>query len=221
MKNVIAVLFVFGLLCASSFAGPTVTFEQMGYKGTYDGFSTGNIYAGELIFTASDIAGVADGQFISFCIEGNESVHFGNTYDAILNTAAVNGGFGGGNPDSLSNSTAWLYNYYLDSVVGNSNNTIAKDYQLAIWYLEGEISNLNHLSANAQSLVNIALEHEGWNNTTIKVLNLYAEGTYGTCNPVYSQDCMVRVSTVPVPGAVLIAGFGTVLLGWIRRRKML
>jgi len=221
MKKLIAVLFVFSVLTASSFAGPTVTFDQMGNKGTYNVFPSGNIYAGELVFTASDIAGVADGQFISFCIEGNETINYGNTYDAILNTAAIKGGFGGGNPDSLSNSTAWLYNYYLDNVVGNSSSTIARDYQLAFWYLEEEISNLNSLGANAQSLVNIALEHQQWNNTTIKVLNLYAEGTYGTNNPICNQDCMVRVSAVPVPGAVILAGFGMSLFGVIRKRRIL
>ena len=220
MKKLIVVLFVFSML-AVSFAGPTVTFDRMGYKGTYGGFSTGTVYAGELIYTASDIDGVDDGQFISFCIEGNEHVSFHHTYDAILNTAAINGGIGGGNPDPLSNSTAWLYNYYLDNVSGNSSNTVAKDYQLAIWYLEEEISELGYLTSNAQGLVSIALAHQQWDNSTIKVLNLYADGTYGTCDPTYKQDCLVRVLAVPVPGAILLASFGTVILGWVKRRKML
>jgi len=220
MKKLTILLFVFAVLTAASFASPTAIFNELGYNATYDGFQRGSVPAGELVFTASGIAGIDDGLFVSFCLEGNEGLSFGSVYDAILNTATIKGGIGGGNPDPLGNSTAWLYNYYLDNI-SSSNNTSAKDYQMAIWYLEEEISDLSHLSASAQSLVTIALQHQQWDNTSIKVLNLYAEGTYGTDSPVYNQDCIVRVLAVPVPGAIVIASFGTVLLGWIRRRKML
>ena len=39
--------------------------------------------------------------FESFCLEKNESVAHGYQYYAAVNTAAVNGGVGGGNPDPL------------------------------------------------------------------------------------------------------------------------
>lgn len=221
MKKLITLTLMVLVLSLSAMATPTVRFDGMGYKGTYDGFSLSySVYAGEMKFTANGIAGVADGQFISFCVEGNEHVYQNVTYDAVLNNKAIAGGFNGGNPDPLSNSTAWLYNEYLDNVAGSSNDTLAKDYQMAIWYLEQEILTLDTLSANAQNLVVNAQAHSTWDNTTIKVLNLYALGTYGTSNPVYMQDCLVRV-TVPVPGAMILGGIGLSLVGWMRRKKNL
>ena len=46
--------------------------------------------------------------FQSFCIEGNEYMNANATYNATLNTAAVNGGISGGNPDPISIGTAKL-----------------------------------------------------------------------------------------------------------------
>lgn len=217
MKKLITLTLIVMVLSLSAMATPTVKFIGMGPNEIYYGL---NAYAGEMKFIASGIAGIADGQFTTFCVEGNEHVYQNTTYDAVLNTGAVHGGLTGGDPDYLSNSTAWLYNDYLDNVLGQTfSNTTARNYQVAIWYLEGEITSLD-ASDGAWALINEANNHLGWTNTTIKVLNLYALGTYGTSNPVYMQDCLVRV-VVPVPGAVILGGIGVSLVGWMRRKKSL
>ncbi len=220
MRRLVFTVLVAAALCTPVFAVPTVKYLGTGYKGTYNfGGSVGNVYAGEMKYYATDVPGFADSQFISFCLEANEHVYKNHEYMAVLNNAAVEGGLGGPNPDPLSNSTAWLYNNYLDNVLGSSNNTIAKNYQMAIWFLEEEITDISKLSAGAQNLVSTAQSNAGWVNNNIKVLNLsYYNGQQEL---VHAQDSLVRINPVPTPSAIALSGLGISIVGFLRRRRAL
>ena len=57
-------------------------------------------------------------------------------------------------------------------------------------------------------------------NVDVTPLGVLASGwTFGS-QPSLSLNAQVQVSTVPAPGALLIAGIGTGLTGWFRRRKL-
>jgi hypothetical protein len=220
MRRVVFAGLIIAAAAVPLLAGPSVKYLGTGYKGTYNfGGSVGNVYAGEMKYYAADVPGISDSQFISFCLEADEHVYKNEVYMAVVNDAAVEGGLGGGNPDPLSNATAWLYSNYLDNVLGSSNNTIARDYQMAIWFLEEEIGDLSKLSSNGQNLVSMAQANAGWVNKDIKVLNLsYYDNEQRL---VHAQDTLVRVNPVPAPGAVALSGLGISIVGYLRRRRAL
>ena len=83
--------------------------------------------------------------FRTFCIERNEYIDFDTNGFVIesISKQAVGGGVGGGNPDPISQESAWLYyNFTKGTLVGYLDNDVssANNLQNAIWGFENEIA---------------------------------------------------------------------------------
>jgi len=153
--------------------------------------------------------------FETFCIEQNETVAPGVTYTVTINTSAVNGGAGGGNPDPLDARTAWLYyNFrmgtlddeaaaYSDPFTFDTSDASTKSLKWAIWIIEEEIAYGNVNDAIAKKLYALA-DDEGWDGTEIgpvRVMNLY------TATGAPAQD-LLTILPVPEPSLIILLGLG-------------
>lgn len=159
--------------------------------------------------------------FQSFCVEDNEYIYFdGRTYNAFLNSAAVHGGIGGGDPDPLSKGTAFLYEQFAKGTLsgydyGAGRLTSAAELQNAIWYLEDEAGNPGNTFSNLaiSTFGSFSAAHADNNGQFgVAVLNLY--------NPDGSpaQDQLI-LTAVPEPGSMHLLALGLFgLIGVARRR---
>ena len=190
--------------------------------------ATPDISAGEL-FKFNDRPGTTGGEFgvdrllttgsgsdfVTFCVEHNEFLSFGTTYKvASITTGAIMGGVSGGNPDPISNATAWLYKSFRAGTLGgyayvgtNAVRTASADaLQDAIWFLEGEIG---AVSGQALTWKNLAIAN-GTSLYGVRVMNVQ------TLSGGTAQDQLVMIPE-PETYAMLLAGLG--LMGFVARRR--
>jgi len=162
--------------------------------------------------------GAAPGNYLTFCVELNE--HIGkNTYDAVKNTGATDGGVGGGNPDPLDDRTAFIYTAFLKgnlasklTAAGLGTFTIGDAFsgtalQEAIWVIEQEIdvsTVTSTLATDILALADTAVANGGeWFGKGIggvRILNLTDVNTGDN-----KQDQLILIP-LPLPAVLGLVG---------------
>jgi hypothetical protein len=175
-----------------------------------------------------DSVALVGGGIQSFCLEKNEYVSIGKTYNFVENTAAVNGGVGGPRPDPLSLGAAYLYYKFSQGTLAGYDYTVAgratsaAALQSAIWYLEQEGGSLSDpLKALLLAEFGASSTLTEWmkdNNGKypVMVLNLTSFDTAGKI--LYNQDQLVTVAHTPIPPTVYLLGAGLLGLVGLRRK---
>ena len=181
-------------------------------------------------------AGYAAGTILpSFCLERSENFAGGTNYYGVLSNGAIYGGrdwkdgvFGqgptsfGGGIDPIDERTAYLYTqFYNDYSGGNQAKWNENALQEAFHYIEAE-QNWMRISGTAKRYVTLAdkaVENGLWSGIgNVRSITLWASEQEVGDWQARIQDQLIMISTVPAPGALLMAGLGTVLVGFIRRR---
>jgi len=167
---------------------------------------------------------VNEKMFLTFCVESNEGINNNVTYNSAIETSAVGGGTGGGNPDPLDPLTAFLYASFMNgdlaadtSFVDDSGALTAglddvEVLQQLIWWIEQENPGVGPAAGGLhKELYDYAVANSTGSIGKVRVLRLF--------DKVTGDDRQDQLIIIPMPAPVGLAGVGLLGLGMIRRRR--
>jgi len=99
----------FRIVNVSGYAGKVGTYSDITVAHAY------NLQGGD----GSTVGYAAQQDFQTFCIERNEHVSNNTVYNFQMGAGAMRGGQGGGNPDPVSDATAWMYIKFRNGTLNN------------------------------------------------------------------------------------------------------
>ncbi len=234
-----------GLLVGSALAGPTTL--KVWDTNAWDqkdefGWNSGGPFEVEPIGFGAGVQGLgqheaASGRYMTYCVERNEYLSPGTTYDVVMNDKANNGGYGGGSPDPLDARTAFLFEAFIKGTLDDKLNAAGlgvftygsssaggvsgNALQEVIWVIENEIGSVAAgLTADLMTLATAAVDDGGsgeWCNKWgvdgighVRVLNMELDG-------VKMQDLLILIP-LPLPvGMALIGLLGVGIVSYRMR----
>ena len=209
---VLAALVAVVLVPAVAQAGPFIASDkvQVGDILSITDYNNSN-FGGPFL---ADNQTVGSPDFITFCVEAQESLSFGV---AVLKVAGISekaywGGVGSAG-DPLDERSAYLFTQY--RAMGGSTNVATNNaYQNAIWFIEGEGGENNALVTEA----NLAVANGSWVGLgQVRVLNMVWAVNFG--NYKAGDRAQDLLTAVPDGGATLtLLGFALLGLGALRRK---